>query len=191
MALETLLGYNTGSSQYDYKRHLNLIFTELMTYKLYYDQRLTIQIIQYAKSLHDDAKASKYILEDVLNPYERNYLKTLRTRYGISEVDFQAITSGKGLTDGIIKTPAGYGRSQNITLLTQMALVRAYMQPQNNNAMMQINSMIYSMGQGMAGNINENTIRRILDLSLEAMRVVNAGDYDLKPYEDYVIARIS
>ena len=105
-----------------------MIFHEMIYYRLYVDQNLMIQCIRYADSL-PIRQAAEYMCNDVLSYNEHNYLNLLRERYNINEADFLQIMSGKSLHDKLIKTPAGYGREQNIRLLVQMVVARYYLMP--------------------------------------------------------------
>ena len=190
MKTEDFFGYGSCEPRYDVRRHINVIFHELIYYKLYYDQALMVQCISYADSL-SYKQAAEYICNDVLSYEEHNYLNLLRSRYGLSEDDFIQIMSGRSLHDKLIKTPAGYNREQNIRLLVQMAIARYYMTPRNENAIVNINSMIASIAKGMRGiNLTQSFMQQLFQLTEDAMRKFG-HNYAIPQMEDYVIKNIN
>ena len=189
MATEDFFGYGSCDSKYDIRRHINVIFHELLYYKLYYDQALMVKCIRYADSL-PPKQAAEYICNDVFSYDEHNYLNLLRERYGLNENDFTQIMSGRSLHDKLIKTPAGYDREQNIRLLVQMAIARYYMIPRNENALAYINGMIASIAKGMRGiNLTEEFMQQIFQLTEDVMNKFG-NNYALKYVEDHVIKNI-
>lgn len=190
MRTEDFFGYGSCEHRYDVRRHINVIFHELIYYKLYYDQALMVQCISYADSL-SYKQAAEYICNDVLSYEEHNYLNLLRSRYGLSEDDFIQIMSGRSLHDKLIKTPAGYDREQNIRLLVQMAIARYYMTPRNENAIVNINSMIASIAKGMRGiNLTQSFMQQLFQLTEDAMRKFG-HNYAIPQMEDYVVKNIN
>jgi hypothetical protein len=190
MSTEDFFGYGSCDSRYDVRRHINVIFHELLYYKLYYDQSLMVKCIRYADGL-PLRQAAEYISNDVLTFDEHNYLNLLRSRYGLSDEDFIQIMSGRSLHDKLIKTPAGYGKEQNIRLLVQMAIARYYMTPRNENALVNINSMIASIAKGMRGvNLTQSSMQQLFQLTDDAMRKFG-NNFSNRQMEDYVIKNIS
>lgn len=190
MSTEDFFGYGSCDSRYDIRRHINVIFHELLYYKLYYDQSLMVKCIRYADGL-PLRQAAEYISNDVLTFDEHNYLNLLRSRYGLSDEDFIQIMSGRSLHDKLIKTPAGYGKEQNIRLLVQMAIARYYMTPRNENALVNINSMIASIAKGMRGvNLTQSFMQQLFQLTDDAMRKFG-NNFSIPQMEDYVIKNIS
>lgn len=190
MSTEDFFGYGSCDSRYDVRRHINVIFHELLYYKLYYDQSLMVKCIRYADGL-PLRQAAEYISNDVLTIDEHNYLNLLRSRYGLSDEDFIQIMSGRNLHDKLIKTPAGYGKEQNIRLLVQMAIARYYMTPRNENALVNINSMIASIAKGMRGvNLTQSFMQQLFQLTDDAMRKFG-NNFSNRQMEDYVIKNIS
>lgn len=189
MAQDDFFGYGSCDSKYDNRRHINVIFHELIYYKLYYDQTRMVQCISYADNLNIQ-QAAEYFCNDVFSYDEHNYLNLLKERYNVSDTDFIQIMSGRSLHDKIIKTPAGYGKEQNIRLLVQMTIARYYMHPRNNDAFLNINTMIASIAKGMRGiNLTEDFIKQIFQLTEEA--IMKFGNNFLIPQmEDYVIKSI-
>ena len=190
MALEDFFGYDSCDSRYDVRRHINVIFHEMIYYKLHYDQNMTVQCIRYADSL-PIRQAAEYMCNDVLSYDEHNYLNLLRERYNINEADFLQIMSGRSLHDKLIKTPAGYGREQNIRLLVQMVVARYYLMPRDNEAFVKINTMIASIAKGMRGiNLTQEFMQQLFTLTEKAMRLYRANSA-LASIESYVLENIS
>lgn len=189
MSSEEFFGYGSCDSGYDSRRHINVIFVELMSYKLYVNQSLTMQCIQYALSLSEQ-QAAEYICNDVLTYAEHNYLSLLRERYGLSSKDFSVIMSGRTLVCKVSKTPAGYSREDNLRLLVQMCIARMYMTPQSQSAFVNINSMIVQVAKGMRGIcLSQKFISELFSLTNDAMGKYK-DNYHLKEIENYVISKI-
>ena len=189
MAMEDFFGYGSCDSKYDNKRHINVIFHEMIYYRLYYDQNMMIQCISYADSL-PLGKAAEYMCNDVLSYDEHNYLNLLRERYGLTEADFLQIMSGRSLHDKLVKTPASYGREQNIRLLVQMAVARYYLVPRDNEALVKINTMIASLAKGMRGiNLTQEFMQQLFEQTEKAMRLYGVNSA-LASIENYVLKNI-
>lgn len=189
MAMEDFFGYGSCDSKYDNKRHINVIFHEMIYYRLYYDQNMMIQCIRYADSL-PLGKAAEYMCNDVLSYDEHNYLNLLRERYGLTEADFLQIMSGRSLHDKLVKTPASYGREQNIRLLVQMAVARYYLVPRDNEALVKINTMIASLAKGMRGiNLTQEFMQQLFEQTEKAMRLYGVNSA-LASIENYVLKNI-
>lgn len=190
MALEDFFGYGSSSSQFDKRRHINVVFHEMIYYRLYYDQATTVQCIRYADSL-PLLQAAEYICNDVLTYEEHNYLNLLRERYHVNDDDFTQILSGRSLHDKLIKTPTGYGREQNIRLLVQMTVARYYLKPRDNNALVEINTMIASIAKGMRGiNLTQEFMQQLFQLTEDAMRRYG-NNFALPAIENHVIESIT
>lgn len=188
--MEDFFGYGSCDSKYDNRRHINVIFHEMIYYRLYVDQNLMIQCIRYADSL-PIRQAAEYMCNDVLSYNEHNYLNLLKERYGLNEEDFVQIISGRSLHDKLIKTPAGYDREQNIRLLVQMAIARYYMTPRSENALVNINSMIVSIAKGMRGiSPTQDFMQQLFQLTENAMRKFG-NNLSIQQMEDYVIMNIN
>ena len=189
MNVQDFFGYGSCNNEFDNRRHINTIFVELMSYKLYANQALTIQRVQYAMSLPEH-QAAEYICNEVLTYAEHNYLNLLRERYRLDDEDFSFIMSGQTLRSQISKTPAGYDRELNLRLLVQMSVARMYMTPQIQTAFININTMIAQIAGGMRGiQVSQSFMNSLFSLTNDAMRIYK-DNYHLKEVEDYVIAHI-
>ena len=172
------------------QQKISLVMVVVIPDMTYYDQSLMVKCIRYADGL-PLRQAAEYICNDVLTFDEHNYLNLLRSRYGLSDEDFIQIMSGRSLHDKLIKTPAGYGKEQNIRLLVQMAIARYYMTPRNENALVNINSMIASIAKGMRGvNLTQSFMQQLFQLTDDAMRKFG-NNFSIPQMEDYVIKNIS
>lgn len=189
MNAQDFLGYGSCSNAFDGRRHINVIFIELLSYKMYVSQALTIQCVQYAMSL-PEKEAAEYICNDVLTFAEHNFLNLLRERYSVADADFSFIMSGRTLGCQITKTPAGYEREENLRLLVQMSFARVYMTPQNQSAFVNINTMIAGFAKGMRGiQLSPSFITNLLTLTNAAICIYKDNCH-LKEIENYVIEKI-
>ena len=186
---ENFFGIGTGSSFYDKRRHINIIFIELLSYHFYTDSSVSNRILSIIKDPYKSTKEkASDICNDILNYDEHNYLNLLRERVQLSEPDFMLIMSGIVLCQES-KYPASYTREQNISLLVEMIVARYYMKPQVNNAFIQINSMIVQLAKGMRGiTITNQNAESLFLLTQEAMAKFR-NNYALSQIEEYVISK--
>lgn len=187
--METFFGYGSGSSKFDKRRHINVIFQLLIMYKLKVDPNFVILTLQRALQL-PTKQAADLICNEILSYDEHNYLNLLRERYAVPKNDFIKIVSGYGCTLRENKTPAGYSIRENQELLIQMLNVRYYMRPQNPLAFEYINSVIASWAGGMRGiNINQDIFIRYDQLWRKALSLYPTN-FQLKQVENYIISNI-
>lgn len=187
--IEDFFGNGSGSSVFDKRRHINVIFQLLMMYKLKVDSNSVIPTLQRALKLPTQ-QAAELICNNVLSYDEHNYLNLLRERYDVPVNDFTKIMSGYGCTLRENKTPAGYSVRENQELLIQMLNARYYMRPQDSEAFMYINSVIVAWAGGMRGiNMNQTTFIRYDQLWRNALTLYPTN-YQLRQIEDYIISNI-
>ena len=184
--MDDFFGYGTGSSAYDKRRHINVIFQLLMMYKLKVNPSAVIPPLQRALSLPMQ-QGAEVICNDVLSYDEHNYLNLLRERYHVSEFDFTKIMSGYGCTLPENKTPVGYSLRQNQELLIQMLTARYYMHPQNEEALTYINGVIAVWSGGMRGITMSQSIFTKYDGLWRRALSLYPSNFQLKQIEDYVI----
>lgn len=168
--MENFFGYGSGSALFDKRRHLNTVFFLFANYHLIVDSRIGQQIAYHLKNSDMETTAS-FICNDIFSYGEHNSMNLLREKYQIPESDFLQIMGGVGLLERENKTPAGYNRQQNISLLVEMLVSRIYMQPQNTSALQQINNIIATIAHKMLPKFTESEIQAMFDLSMEAMRL--------------------
>ena len=150
---------------------------------------MIVQSLLYAAQLPIQ-EAAEYVCNDILTYDEHNFLNLLRERYNVPNADFVQIMSGRSLMDKIVKSPAGYSREQNIRLLVQMAIARYYMVPKNDNAFIEINTMIATIAQGMRGiTLTSVFMENLFDFTEQAI-LKYGNNYAIKEMEDYVISKI-
>lgn len=160
---------------------------EIMSYHFYENPYFANQVADIIKSNKSTEEKASIICNDLLTYGEHNYLNLLRERYNISNSDFTTIMSGIGC--GVeMRSPAGYGKEQNISLIIQMIVARYYMTPQNNSAFYQINTMIVGLAQGMKGiRLTQQNINSLFSLTEQAMKIYG-NNFALKQIEDFVIS---
>ena len=72
-----------------------------------------------------------------------------------------------------------------------MAIARYYMTPRNENALVNINSMIASIAKGMKGiNLTQSFMQQLFQLTEDAMRKFG-NNFAIPQMEDYVIKNIT
>lgn len=187
--MENFFGYNSGSTLFDKRRHLNTVFCLFANYHFILNNRVGQQIAYYLKNKDREAIAL-FICNEIFSFGEHNYMNLLREKYQVLENDFLQIMGGVGLLERENKTPAGYNRQQNISLLVEMLVSRIYMQPQNPNALQQINNIIANIAYNMSPQFTKREIQAIFNLSMEAMRLY-PNENMLNQIEQYVIKRLN
>ncbi len=187
--MENFFGYNTGSTLFDKRRHLNTVFCLFANYHLILDSRIGQQIAYHLENSDTETIAS-FICNDIFSYGEHNFMNLLREKYQISESDFLQIMGGVGLLERENKTPAGYNRQQNISLLVELLVSRIYMQPQNTNALQKINNIIATIAHKMSPKFSESEIQAIFDLSMEAMHLY-PHESKFNQIEQYVINNLN
>ena len=187
--IDNFFGYGSASSEYDKRRHINVIFQLLLMYKLKQNPGFVIPKLQRALQLPTQ-QAAEFICNEVLSYDEHNYLNLLRERYNIPVSDFTKVLSGYGCTLPENKTPAGYSQRQNQQLLVQMLNARYYMQPQDANAFMYINGVIAQWAGGMRGiSMSQSLFSKYDSLWRKAVSLYPTN-YQLEQIEDYVISNV-
>ena len=187
--MEDFFGYNSGSVLFDKRRHLNTLFCLLIHYHFILSNSLVQQIAYYLKN-KDRKTTALFISNEIFSFGEHNYLNLLREKYQIPEDDFLQIMGGIGLLERVNKTPAGYNFQKNISLLVEMLVSRIYMQPQDSNALQQINNIIAHIAHNMSPQFTGEQIQTIFNLSVEAMHLY-PNESMLDQIEKYVIKHLN
>ena len=183
---EDFFGYGSASSSYDKRRHINVIFQLLMTYKLKAMPSSVISNLRRALQLPTQ-QAAELVCNDILSYDEHNYLNLLRERYNVPIADFTKIVSGYGCTLPVNKTPAGYSQRQNQELLIQMLTARYYMRPHNTSAFEYINAVIATCSSGMRGiNMSQSLFSKYDSLWRKAVSLYPTN-FQLPQIENYII----
>lgn len=186
---DNFFGYGSASSEFDKRRHINVIFQLLLMYKLKQNPGYVVPKLQRALQLSTQ-QAAEFICNEVLSYDEHNYLNLLRERYNIPASDFTKVLSGYGCMLPENKTPAGYSQRQNQELLIQMLNARYYMQPQDANAFMYINGVIAQWAGGMRGvSMSQALFAKYDNLWRKALSLYPTN-YQLKQIEDYIISHV-
>lgn len=188
--MENFFGIGSGSSNYDKRRHINVIFMEIVSYHFYADPGYADRLVRVLKTDNNIYSRSSTICNSFLTYNEHNYLNLLRERYNISDLDFTTILSGIGVMDNVTKSPAGYGQRENTALLVQMVVAIESMTSNfGSQAVTEITKMIGSMGLGMKGiSFDQAKFNRLFDLTFKAMEIYG-NNYALPKIEQYVIDR--
>ena len=185
--MNNFFGFNTGSSAYDKRRHLNLIYHEFMYFKLLENQSIAMAVKNVmAKSINE---RYNIFLASILNKYESNFLYYLKNRYQVIDADFETIIAGETFKYGEVKTPAGYNQEQDWRLVIQMiyatVLTGSNMQPYVQSV---VQSYIFPFASGMGIGIKPSSPRIIGNAIQTCLNLGMRNFDDLPRIEDYVLS---
>ena len=185
--MNNFFGFNTGSSAYDKRRHLNLIYHEFMYFKLLENQSIAMAVKNVmAKSINE---RYNIFLASILNKYESNFLYYLKNRYQVPDADFETIIAGETFKYGEVKTPAGYHQDQDWRLVIQMiyatVLTGSNMQPYVQNV---VQSYIFPFASGMGIGIKPSSPRIIGNAIQTCLNLGMRSFDDLPRIEDYALS---
>lgn len=119
--MSNFFGFDTGDNFYDKRRHINLIYYSMMHLRLLSGDNSFIQNIKQIISSNNSALTKANMMRrEILNDYECSFLDYLQKRYNLSDSDYTTILSGESLTNGVVKSPAGYTSTQNWEMIIQI-----------------------------------------------------------------------
>lgn len=132
MDAKTFLGYTTGSSAYDGRRHVNYFLVHFVSYNTAIDSSL----IPYGRTLLDALRSQNFnkaydiCVNHLLTPIQKRFLECLKRKKGLTQDEYTTILSGISLTESIMRTPAGYSKVENKRMFIHNVVATMFMQPQ-------------------------------------------------------------
>lgn len=192
--MDNFFGIGTANSFYDKRRHINVVFYTMMMLRLMKrEESFTTKIRQIISSGYDRDSRADMICEQILTDLELSYLNYLRTRYGLTEDEHITILSGETLTQGEVKSPAGYRGDKNWELIVQMMYATMLCGSSYQRYVQQlVSSFFYPFCSGMRGVTLQNSTFRLISENMNAC--LNQGKRlfaDLPYIEKYIIERIA
>ena len=119
--MDNFYGIGSGSSIYDSRRHVNMIYAIFIQYRIIsVGQSFVIKFTNFLKSQYSEEERAYYIRDNYLNQTEFGFLGYLFSRFNLSIEEFFTIMSGRTFLDKEIKTPAGYNAEHNWRLIIHM-----------------------------------------------------------------------
>ena len=191
--MDNFFGLGTANVSYDKRRHVNLVYYTMMMLRLTKKENsFMMSLQQILSSGFDKNVRADLICENILTNYEISYLNYLRGRYGLSEDEYVTILAGEGLTQGQVKSPAGYQSLDNWELIVQMFYATALSGVAYQEYVQQlVTSFFYPICSGMRGVSLQNSTFRLISENINVC--LNQGKRlfsDLPYIENYIIEKL-
>ena len=191
--MDNFFGLGTASAFYDKRRHVSLVFYTMMMLRLMKKENsFMVQLKQILSSGYDKNARADKICEYILTDYEISYLNYLRSRYNLNEDEYVTILAGETLTQGQVKSPAGYQGRENWEMIIQMMYATMLSGSAYQGYVQQlVNNFFYPICSGMKGVILQPSTFRLISENMNAC--LNQGKRlfsDLPYIERYIIEKL-
>ena len=135
---------------------------------------------------------SNMMRQEVLSDYEVSYLNYLQKRYGLPENDYVTILAGETLTQGVVKSPAGYTSEKNWELIIQIMYSTMLSGPSYQHLVQRlVSEFLIPISSRMRGiRLQSSTFRLISENMNFCLNQGKRQWSDLPYIERYVISRI-
>lgn len=191
--MSNFFGFDTADSSYDKRRHINLVYYSMMYLRLLSGNSLDMANIKRILSSNSSSLTKANMMrQEVLSDYEVSYLNYLQKRYGLPENDYVTILAGETLTQGVVKSPAGYTSEKNWELIIQIMYSTMLSGPSYQHLVQRlVSEFLIPISSGMRGIRLQSSTFRLISENMNFC--LNHGKRQLSdlPYiEQYVISRI-
>lgn len=187
-------GFDTADSFYDERRHINLVYYSMMHLRLLNGDNLFINNVKRILSSNITIiEKANMMRKEILNDYEISFLDYLQKRYGLPDNDYITILAGESLTQGIVKSPAGYASLRNWELIIQIMYSTMLSGPSYQHLVQQlVNNFIIPISVGMRGVTLQSSTFRIMSENINFCLNQGKRNWSDLPYiEQYVINKIA
>jgi len=191
--MSNFFGFDTADSSYDKRRHLNLVYYSMMYLRLLSGNSLDMANIKRILSSNSSSLTKANMMrQEVLSDYEVSYLNYLQKRYGLPENDYVTILAGETLTQGVVKSPAGYTSEKNWELIIQIMYSTMLSGPSYQHLVQRlVSEFLIPISSGMRGiRLQSSTFRLISENMNFCLNQGKRQWSDLPYIEQYVISRI-
>lgn len=149
--MDFFLGYGTGDSAYDGRRHIACLLTVYASYKLQVNSNV-INSVKIALGMTDYTQSHQHLLKNLYDSDFYQFIESLGRRYNVSKQDLIYLYSGELFKVRVAKTPAGYDRSLNKILAVHIAYLQHYYRSLNPIILQQLtNSFCIPILKGTKG----------------------------------------
>lgn len=191
--MSNFFGFDTADSSYDKRRHINLVYYSMMYLRLLSGNSLDMANIKRILSSNSSSLTKANMMrQEVLSDYEVSYLNYLQKRYGLPENDYVTILAGETLTQGVVKSPAGYTSEKNWELIIQIMYSTMLSGPSYQHlAQRLVSEFLIPISSRMRGiRLQSSTFRLISENMNFCLNQGKRQWSDLPYIERYVISRI-
>lgn len=191
--MSNFLGFDTADSSYDKRRHINLVYYSMMYLRLLSGNSLDMANIKRILSSNSSSLTKANMMrQEVLSDYEVSYLNYLQKRYGLPENDYVTILAGETLTQGVVKSPAGYTSEKNWELIIQIMYSTMLSGPSYQHLVQRlVSEFLIPISSRMRGiRLQSSTFRLISENMNFCLNQGKRQWSDLPYIERYVISRI-
>lgn len=191
--MSNFFGFDTADSSYDKRRHINLVYYSMMYLRLLSGNSLDMANIKRILSSNSSSLTKANMMrQEVLSDYEVSYLNYLQKRYGLPENDYVTILAGETLTQGVVKSPAGYTSEKNWELIIQIMYSTMLSGPSYQHLVQRlVSEFLIPISSGMRGiRLQSSTFRLISENMNFCLNQGKRQWSDLPYIERYVISRI-
>lgn len=191
--MSNFFGFDTADSSYDKRRHINLVYYSMMYLRLLSGNSLDMANIKRILSSNSSSLTKANMMrQEVLSDYEVSYLNYLQKRYGLPENDYVTILAGETLTQGVVKSPAGYTSEKNWELIIQIMYSTMLSGPSYQHLVQRlVSEFLIPISSGMRGiRLQSSTFRLISENMNFCLNQGKRQWSDLPYIEQYVISRI-
>lgn len=191
--MSDFFGFDTADSSYDKRRHINLVYYSMMYLRLLSGNSLDMANIKRILSSNSSSLTKANMMrQEVLSDYEVSYLNYLQKRYGLPENDYVTILAGETLTQGVVKSPAGYTSEKNWELIIQIMYSTMLSGPSYQHLVQRlVSEFLIPISSRMRGiRLQSSTFRLISENMNFCLNQGKRQWSDLPYIERYVISRI-
>lgn len=191
--MSNFFGFDTADSSYDKRRHINLVYYSMMYLRLLSGNSLDMANIKRILSSNSSSLTKANMMrQEVLSDYEVSYLNYLQKRYGLPENDYVTILAGETLTQGVVKSPAGYTSEKNWELVIQIMYSTMLSGPSYQHLVQRlVSEFLIPISSRMRGiRLQSSTFRLISENMNFCLNQGKRQWSDLPYIERYVISRI-
>ncbi len=191
--MSNFFGFDTADSSYDKRRHINLVYYSMMYLRLLSGNSLDMANIKRILSSNSNSLAKANMMrQEILSDYEVSFLNYLQKRYGLPDDDYVTILAGETLTQGVVKSPAGYTSEKNWELIIQI-MYSTMLSGSSYQHLIQrlVNEFLIPISSRMRGvRLQSSTFRLISENMNSCLNQGKRQWSDLPYIEQYIISRI-
>ena len=192
--MNNFFGFDSADSFYDKRRHINLVYYTMMYLRLLKgDNTFMLNIKRILSPNNNTLTRADMMCGEILTDLEVSYLKYLKDRYALSVNDYVTILAGETLTQGIVKSPAGYTSTSNWELIVQMMYATMLSGPSYQHLVQRlVRDFFIPMCSGMKGiTLQGSTFRLISEYVNTCLNNGKRKWSDLPYIERYVIEDVN
>ena len=191
--MSNFFGFDTADSFFDKRRHINLVYYSMMYLRFLSNNSYELNKIKQTLSANNSALTRANLMRrDILSDYEVSFLDYLQRRYDLPENDYITILAGETLTQGVVKSPAGYTSTSNWELIIQMMYSTMLCGSSYQHLVQRlVSEFLIPMSAGMKGVTLQPSTFRLISENLNVCLNSGKREWTDLPYiEQYVMQRI-